>query len=192
MPVVRTDGRAVRRCTVTWLPNYLGWVVYHIFLPMVLCCSGRELRYYYYYTGITPYTGHTSLDNAANVCQGPVKQEICIDFVESSGTTRYTTFLQPTTTWFVARQAYFVGGKTRKTAIELVSQQLMLQIKLHIFHSPFYRTFTNLIFLNQIKITRYTQRVRKFTVYSELSKFIPLMIVLTFFPGMFVVAHPLS
>ena len=31
-PVVRTDGR----CTVTWLPNFLGWVVYHIFSPMVL------------------------------------------------------------------------------------------------------------------------------------------------------------
>ena len=30
MPVVRTDGR-----TVTWLPNFLGWVDYHIFLPMV-------------------------------------------------------------------------------------------------------------------------------------------------------------
>ena len=32
MPVVWTDGR----CTVTWLPNFLGWVVYHNFLPMVL------------------------------------------------------------------------------------------------------------------------------------------------------------
>ena len=30
MPVVWTDGR----CTVTWLPNFLGWVVYHIFLAM--------------------------------------------------------------------------------------------------------------------------------------------------------------
>ena len=38
MPVVRMDGRAVGRCTVTWLPNFLGWVVYHIFLPMVLRC----------------------------------------------------------------------------------------------------------------------------------------------------------
>ena len=31
MPVVRTDGRTVGRagvrCTVTWLPNFLGWVV---------------------------------------------------------------------------------------------------------------------------------------------------------------------
>ena len=25
-PVVRTDGRAGGRCTVTWLPNFLGWV----------------------------------------------------------------------------------------------------------------------------------------------------------------------
>ena len=31
MPVVRTVER-----TVTWLPNFRGWVDYHIFLPMVL------------------------------------------------------------------------------------------------------------------------------------------------------------
>ena len=37
-------------------------------------------------------------------------------------------------------QVYFVSGKTRNTAIELVSQQLTLQIKLHIFRSPFYLT----------------------------------------------------
>ena len=34
------EGRSLRRaggrCTVTWLPNFLGWVVYFIFLPMVL------------------------------------------------------------------------------------------------------------------------------------------------------------
>ena len=36
MPVMRTDGRAVGRCTVTWLPNFLGWVDYHISLPMRL------------------------------------------------------------------------------------------------------------------------------------------------------------
>ena len=27
------------RCTVTWLPNFLLWVIYHIFLPMVLRCA---------------------------------------------------------------------------------------------------------------------------------------------------------
>ena len=32
MPVVRTDGR----CTVTWLPNVLGWVDYRISLAMGL------------------------------------------------------------------------------------------------------------------------------------------------------------
>ena len=37
--VVRTDSRAVGRSTVTWLSNFLGWVVYHIFLPMVLRCT---------------------------------------------------------------------------------------------------------------------------------------------------------
>ena len=29
-------GRTVSRCTVAWLPNFLGWVHYFIFLPMVL------------------------------------------------------------------------------------------------------------------------------------------------------------
>ena len=71
-------------------------------------------------------------------------------------------------------QVYFVCGETRSTAIELVSQQLMLQIKLHIFSSPFYRTFT--------QKKRGTRRVRNLTVYSELSKFIRLKIVLSFFP----------
>ena len=37
MPVVRTDGRAGGRWTVTWLPNFLGWVDYHISLAMGLC-----------------------------------------------------------------------------------------------------------------------------------------------------------
>ena len=44
MPVVRTDGLAVGQCLVTWLPNFLGWVVYHIFLPMVLRCAGPRAR----------------------------------------------------------------------------------------------------------------------------------------------------
>ena len=35
----RTVGWAVGRCTVTWLPNFLGWVVYHISLPTVLRCA---------------------------------------------------------------------------------------------------------------------------------------------------------
>ena len=34
MPVVRTDGRLLARCTVTWLPNFLEWVDYHIYLAM--------------------------------------------------------------------------------------------------------------------------------------------------------------
>ena len=32
----RSLGRAGGRCTVTWLPNFLGWVDYFIFLLMVL------------------------------------------------------------------------------------------------------------------------------------------------------------
>ena len=31
-----SGGRLVGRCTVMWLPNFLGWVVYHTFLPTVL------------------------------------------------------------------------------------------------------------------------------------------------------------
>ena len=31
-------GRTVER-TVTWLPNFVGWVDYHIFLPKVLRCA---------------------------------------------------------------------------------------------------------------------------------------------------------
>ena len=87
-------------------------------------------------------------------------------------------------------QVYFVCGETRSTAIELVSQQLTLQIKLNIFSSPFYRTFTNLTKSDKLK--RSTRRVRNLTVYSELSKFIRLKIVLSFFPRMLVVVHPLS
>ena len=45
------DGRSGGRCTVKWLPSFLGWVVYHIFLPIVLRCAfrARELRYYITY-----------------------------------------------------------------------------------------------------------------------------------------------
>ena len=39
MSVVWTEGRAVGRCTVTCLLDFLGWVVYHVFLPMVLRCA---------------------------------------------------------------------------------------------------------------------------------------------------------
>ena len=33
------DRRSLGRWTVTWLPNFLGWVAYFIFLPMVLHCA---------------------------------------------------------------------------------------------------------------------------------------------------------
>ena len=46
MPVVRTNGRSLAWCTVTWLPNFLGWVDYHISLAMALRPGAtRELRY---------------------------------------------------------------------------------------------------------------------------------------------------
>ena len=40
MPVVLTDGRSLAQCTVTWLPNFLGWVDHHIFFALRV-----ELRY---------------------------------------------------------------------------------------------------------------------------------------------------
>ena len=33
------DRQSDGRCTVTWLPNFLGWIVYHISLSMVLRCA---------------------------------------------------------------------------------------------------------------------------------------------------------
>ena len=45
----RTVARSIARCTVTWLPNFLGWVDYHISLAMGLRPRERfarvELRY---------------------------------------------------------------------------------------------------------------------------------------------------
>ena len=35
------DRQSVR-CTDTWLPKFVGWVDYHIFLRMVLCCTRFE------------------------------------------------------------------------------------------------------------------------------------------------------
>ena len=50
MPVVQTDGRQVDGRTVTWLPKFLGWVDFHIFLGMGLrspaLCVRVELCYY--------------------------------------------------------------------------------------------------------------------------------------------------
>ena len=40
----RTLGRSVGRCAVTWLPTFLRWVVYHIFLPNGAPLRARELR----------------------------------------------------------------------------------------------------------------------------------------------------
>ena len=46
MPVLETDGRLGGR-TVMWLPDFLGWVDYFIFLLMVIRCTlcKQELRY---------------------------------------------------------------------------------------------------------------------------------------------------
>ena len=39
VPVVGTDGRSLSRCTVTWLPNFLGCVDYHICWAMGLSAA---------------------------------------------------------------------------------------------------------------------------------------------------------
>ena len=45
MPVVRTNGRSVARSgTVMWLPNFLGWVDYHISLAMGLRPGAAQTR----------------------------------------------------------------------------------------------------------------------------------------------------
>ena len=38
------DARSLGRCTVTWLPNFLGWVDYFIFLPIVLRWRASRAR----------------------------------------------------------------------------------------------------------------------------------------------------
>ena len=40
----RSLGREGGRCTVTWLPNFLGWVDYFIFLPKVLRWRASRAR----------------------------------------------------------------------------------------------------------------------------------------------------
>ena len=47
MPVVRTDDRLLARCTVTWLPNFLGWVDFHISSVMGLLPRAAKRRYYW-------------------------------------------------------------------------------------------------------------------------------------------------
>ena len=45
-------------------------------------------------------------------------------------------FSQPATNWFVARQVWLVGGKTRNIAIRLLFAAV-LQVKLYIFVARF-------------------------------------------------------
>ena len=42
-PDGRSGGRSVGRCTVSWLPNFVGWVDYHISLAMGLAARGAPL-----------------------------------------------------------------------------------------------------------------------------------------------------
>ena len=42
-PNGRSGGRSVGQCTVSWLPNFVGWVDYHISLAMGLAARGAPL-----------------------------------------------------------------------------------------------------------------------------------------------------
>ena len=54
--------------------------------------------------------------------------------------TFYNNFLPPATSWFVARQVWFVGGKTRKTAFQHVCSNVAKQVAR--FCGLIYRIFT--------------------------------------------------
>ena len=68
-------GRMVGRWTITLLPNFLGCVVYHIFSPMVLCCTrfAREssanktgclqnTKWSYYFPNLTYVCFYSNID----------------------------------------------------------------------------------------------------------------------------------
>ena len=64
--MVRTDGRSFVRCTVTWLPNFLGWVDYLSYgAPPTRTLRARvELRYYNQrYTVTTFFRSPSSISN---------------------------------------------------------------------------------------------------------------------------------
>ena len=54
MPVVWTDSwtvdRSVGRCTVTWLPNFLGWVVFYTTFSYLWCSASRARAPLLYFT----------------------------------------------------------------------------------------------------------------------------------------------
>ena len=79
-----------------------------------------------------PHTGFKSLA-AKQVSLRSVKHKTCTDFVALSRTTLY--FLQPATTWFVARQLWFVGDKTCNITIQLVLQKFC-KIRCTILYPP--------------------------------------------------------
>ena len=56
-------------------------------------------------------------------------------------------FLQSATTWFVARQVWFLGGKTCNISFEPVLQQCCKTSKVARICCPFYRTFIQKMFI---------------------------------------------
>ena len=91
---------------------------------VIACCTNTDFWLVKIKRESIPHTGFTSLA-AKSVCLGPVKREMSTYYVTKSRTSLYfpQELSQLATTWFIARQVWFVGGKTRNIAIQLVLQQ---------------------------------------------------------------------
>ena len=57
-------GRECGRCAVTWSPNFLGWVVYFIFLPMLLRSNVKSFIILRLGQRVTSFTKYSN----ANLC----------------------------------------------------------------------------------------------------------------------------
>ena len=90
---------------------------------VVACCTNTDLWLVKIKRESIPHTGFTSLA-AKSVCLGPVKREMSTYYVTKSRTSLYfpQQLSQLETTWFIARQVWFVGGKTRNIAIQVLQQ----------------------------------------------------------------------
>ena len=71
-----SGDRSVGRCTVTWLPNFLWWVVDHIFLTIVLRCArfAREKT-----TGVNFYSIYVFECCQKNFCCNIICSALVID-----------------------------------------------------------------------------------------------------------------
>ena len=105
----------VKRCCAFYHPRTTNQVV--------ACCPNTDLSLVKIKRESIPHTGFTSLA-AKSVCLGPVKREMSTYYVTKSRTSLYfpQQLSQLAITWFIARQVWFVGGKTRNIAIQVLQQ----------------------------------------------------------------------